>query len=146
VDVPADIIEDQLMQDEGMSEDNGQDDYDAEWDDALYGDEVDDMVAEVNEQMEKEQKLEALLEEICIEYKPPDYKPGCVAFIVGDFTDWTPDTMQMYPVSEVLADPSKLGLFFYICKVVKGYRYRYLFLMNERERVDTSEGVAHNRS
>lgn len=50
-----------------------------------------------------------------------------VARILGDFTDWVPFTMQMHPMREIMADWSKDGEFFVVIKLVKGFRYRYLF-------------------
>lgn len=50
-----------------------------------------------------------------------------VVRILGDFTDWVPFTMQMHPMREIMADWSKDGEFYVVIKLIKGYRYRYLF-------------------
>ena len=38
----------------------------------------------------KENTLKNLLEEVRIEFKPPVSRPGQIAQVAGDFTDWVP--------------------------------------------------------
>ena len=113
-----------------------EDDMDA-WDEALYGNEEDDeLVAQAMIEDKKNKQLEEQISEIRIQFKPENYEHGKVAQIVGDFTEWVPENMTLPPISIVELEPSQQGLFYYVCKVVKGFRYRYLILWNEKFVVD----------
>lgn len=61
---------------------------------------------------------------------------------MGDFTDWAPVTMRMHPVDDVLRDGSLQGLFFVHVKLAKGYRYRFLFLVDGEEVVDRDDNLS----
>ena len=71
-----------------------------------------------------------------ITYRPPAYERGIIAQIMGDFTDWIPINMSMYPVSEQIRDATKVGVFFVKVKLIKGFRYKYKFVWREYETVD----------
>ena len=71
-----------------------------------------------------------------IAYRPPNYRDGVVARIVGDFTDWIPVTMHMHQVKDIQKDPSKNGEFFVEIKLAKGFRYRYAFEIDGQEVID----------
>jgi hypothetical protein len=62
------------MKDESVPE-YVQEEYDNEdaWNEAVYGDEEDEEVAEAMKQAAKEKELEKMIAEIRIEYKPADY-------------------------------------------------------------------------
>lgn len=83
-----------------------------EWDDDE--DEVDPVVAEALAAAAKKRELEAKITEVRIAYRPPGFREGMVARIIGDFTDWVPFTMQMHPMNEILKDPTLKDEFFVI--------------------------------
>lgn len=60
------------------------------WNEAAYGDEDDEIVQEAMQFAKKENTLKNLLEEVRIEFKPPVSRPGQIAQVAGDFTDWVP--------------------------------------------------------
>jgi hypothetical protein len=61
---------------------------------------------------------------------------GQIAQIAGDFTDWVPHNMHLPAVRETDKSPSKAGVFFFICNVIKGFRYRYTLVWNDQACVD----------
>ena len=109
----------------------------AAWDDA-YDDEddVDPAVREAQRQAAIEEKLKKKVKEVVIEYRPPNYQKGTICQIVGDFTDWTPVNLNMYPVEEQNIDATKEGLFFITRWMIKGYRYRFHYVYRDYETLD----------
>jgi len=135
--------EDQDMQDEG---DDGEgwgedDDGDGEgWDEWEEDeDEVDPVVAEALAQAARKRELQEKIADVTIKFKPPGYRQGMVARIMGDFTDWVPFTMQMHPMNVILKDPAKEDEFYVDIKLAKGFRYRYLFEVDGVEQLDTTD-------
>ena len=124
-------FENQEMEDESAPVDE-EDWGDGEgWDDDDgWGDEeeeVDPVVAQALAAAAKKRELDAKVSEVRISFRPPGYHEGMVARIVGDFTDWVPFTMQMHPIKEILKNPDLQDEFFVSVKLVKGFRYRYMF-------------------
>ena len=116
----------------------GEEDFDQDdWDN--YGEEENeygDVVAEATKQSAQESQLNQQIKDVTITYRPPAYERGIIAQIMGDFTDWIPINMQMYPVSEQIRDATKVGVFFVKIKLIKGFRYKYKFVWREYETVD----------
>ena len=90
--------------------------------------------------------MEEKIRQVRISFRPPAYREGTVARIVGDFTDWVPVTMHMHTVREAADDPGKKGEFFVEVKLVKGYRYRYLFEVDSSEVVSDQDPKSANAS
>ena len=82
--------------------------------------------------------MEEKIEQVRISFRPPGYREGHIARIVGDFTEWLPRTMHMHQVKDIDEDASKRDEFFVEVKLIKGYRYRYLFEVDGVEIVDNS--------
>ena len=134
-------------EDIGDSEMKGDDD-DEEWgdgegwdDDEGWGDEeeVDPVVAEALAAAKKKRELDEKISEVRISFRPPGYHEGMVARIVGDFTDWVPFTMQMHPMDQIVKNPALRDEFFVEVKLVKGFRYRYIFEVNNIEMIDEKD-------
>ena len=122
---------------EGWGEDGGEDGEDgAGWYD--YDDEENDIVKEAIEATRKLKERKEKITPVRITFRPPNYKEGQIARIVGDFTDWVPVTMRMHTIKEIDEDPTKNDVFFVVVKLAKGFRYRFSFEVDGTEVVDCS--------
>ncbi len=52
--------------------------------------------------------------------------------------------MTLPPIKTVEQEPSQHGLFYYVCKVIKGFRYRYLIIWNDKFVVDKAANYSKN--
>lgn len=136
--------EDLAMQADGEEEEGwgGGDDEDGEegggWYDEYDEEEENDIVKQALEATRKKKELDEQIEKSRISFRPPGFREGNIARIVGDFTDWIPVTMSMHPVKDIDEDASKRDEFFVDVKLHKGYRYRFSFEVDGVETVDTS--------
>lgn len=52
----------------------------------------------------KKKELDEQIVKKRISFRPPGYREGKIARIVGDFTDWIPVTMAMHSIKEIDED------------------------------------------
>ena len=52
--------------------------------------------------------------------------------------------MMLPSIRAIEAEPGKLGCFYFVCKVIKGFRYRYLLVWNEKMVVDPAASHSKN--
>ena len=80
---------------------DGDDDDNAGWYNEYEDEEDNDIVKQALEATRKKKELDEQITKVRIAFRPPDFRDGNVARIVGDFTDWIPVTMSMHPVKEI---------------------------------------------
>jgi hypothetical protein len=53
--------------------------------------------------------------------------------ICGTFNKWNPEMMEKYTEEEIEQDPTKEGTFVYRRKLLRGFKYRFNFILDNSQ-------------
>ena len=83
---------------------------------------------------------------VTITFKPEvDIPWNDTVAIMGEFNNWMPENMERYDSQTVLLQPDLANTFFYMSKLLAGFKYRYHFSVGDQFVVDTTKESSEDR-
>lgn len=71
--------------------------------------------------------------------------PEDIVMIMGEFSNWLPEVMEKYDFAEVEQDNTLENTFFYRTRVLRGFKYRYNFCVQDELVIDDSQPVSTSK-